>query len=79
MSSTKAACPITRAEFRAEAKPQEGKVADSPLLLEVKEFSTGGLGWYTGQKITLKIGGKLVPCQVGINISIIGSKELPAD
>lgn len=78
-AAVKKSCPITRAEFRQDAKPLEGAIAGVPTVLEVKEFSSGGVGWYSGQKIMLKVAGKLVPCQVGINISVIGSKELPAD
>lgn len=79
MSSATKSCPISRAEFRNEAKALEAMVAGTPMLCDVKEFSTGGLGFYSGQKITLKIGGKHVQCQVGLNVSVIGSKELPVD
>lgn len=75
----KAACPISRAEFLNAATALEANIAGTPMLCDVKSFSTGGLGYYAGQKITLKIGGKNVQCQVGLNISVIGSKELPQD
>ena len=48
-----------------------------PMIAEVKEFSTGSLGWYLNGKTTLKIGDKSVNVQIGMNLTIVGSKELP--
>ncbi|HKB39774.1 MAG TPA: hypothetical protein VKD72_25280, partial [Gemmataceae bacterium] len=45
----------------------------------VKEFSTGSLGWYLNGKTVVEINGVRVPVQIGLNLTIIGSKELPAD
>ena len=49
----------------------------SKFLADVKEFSTGSLGWYLNGKAILKIGDKSVNVQVGLNLTIVGSKELP--
>ena len=70
-------CPITRAEFTEHAKPVSVKIGEVPLLAEVKEFSTGSLGWYLNGKTTIDVGGKLVTVQIGMNLTIVGSKELP--
>lgn len=75
----KTSCPITRSEFRAQAKPIEVVINGVPMPAEVKEFSTGSLGWNVNNKMTLKVGEKSVTVQVGLNLTIIGSKELPAD
>lgn len=48
-----------------------------PQLAEVKEFSTGSLGWYLNGKTTIKVGDKPVSVQIGLNLTIVGSKELP--
>jgi hypothetical protein len=72
-------CPITREEFRNHAQAIEVAIAGSPQLAEVKEFSTGSLGWYLNGKMPLKIGDKVVSVQIGMNLTIVGSKELPAD
>lgn len=72
-------CPVTREEFRTGAKPIEVSISGVPLIAEVKEFSTGSLGWYLNGKTTCKIGEKTVTVQVGLNMTIIGSKELPQD
>ena len=75
----KTSCPITRADFRAKAKAVTVMIGDQRLVAEVKEFSTGSLGWYLNGKTTIDIGGTLVSVQIGLNLTIIGSKELPKD
>ena len=75
----KVSCPVGRAEFRAKAKPVTVKINEVPMQAEVKEFSTGSLGWYLNAKTTIDVGGTLVPVQIGMNLTIVGSKELPQD
>src|SRR4051794_5197467 len=72
-------CPITRAEFRAHAQPIEVKIQGIELIAPVKEFSTGSLGWYLNGKTTIDINGKKVAVQIGLNLTIVGSKELERD
>jgi hypothetical protein len=73
----KTTCPIDRATFRANAKPVSVQIDGVPIIAPVKEFSTGSLGWYLNGKTTIRVNG--VPCdvQIGMNLTIIGSKELP--
>eukprot|EP00658_Telonema_sp_P-2_P035471 TRINITY_DN25789_c0_g1_i3.p1 TRINITY_DN25789_c0_g1~~TRINITY_DN25789_c0_g1_i3.p1 ORF type:complete len:238 (+),score=80.96 TRINITY_DN25789_c0_g1_i3:86-799(+) len=40
-----------------------------------RQFSSGGFGWYTGGKIPIELKGKKVWAQVGLNVTIPGSKE----
>jgi hypothetical protein len=75
----KTTCPITRSEFRTHARPIGVKIGDVPLQAEVKEFSTGSLGWYLNGKTTVEVNGKAVSVQIGMNLTIVGSKELPQD
>lgn len=75
----KTTCPITRAQFRENAKALVIKIGDDELEAEVKEFSTGSLGWYVNGKTKVDIGGVRVPVQIGLNLTIVGSKELPKD
>lgn len=70
-------CLVSRAEFAAAAKPVEVSIAGIPMFADVKEFSTGSLGWNSTGKMTVKIGDKLVSVQIGLNLTIVGSKELP--
>lgn len=68
--------PVTKDQFRKGAKPVP-IVFDggATLVAAPKEFATGSLGWYAGEKITMSIDGVAVRVQVGINMTIIGSKE----
>ena len=75
----KTTCPINRAEFRSHAKPLGVTIGDKQYQAVVKEFSTGSLGWNVNDKMTMEIGGKVVSVQIGMNLTIVGSKELPQD
>jgi hypothetical protein len=75
----KTTCPISRNDFRANAKPVTVKIGEIPLQAEVKEFSTGSLGWYLNGKTMIDVGGTAVSVQIGLNLTIVGSKELPKD
>src|SRR5947199_8100327 len=75
----KTTCPISRAQFKQGARPVEITIAGQRLDVPVKFFSTGSLGWYLNGKTTIDVGGQLVPVQIGLNLTIVGSKELPAD
>ncbi len=75
----KTTCPISRADFRAKAKQLPVIIGGQNLEAEVKEFSTGSLGWYLNTKISVEIDGVRVPVQVGLNLTIVGSKELPGN
>lgn len=70
-------CPITRAQFRENAEPITVKVGDMELIADPKEFSTGSLGWYLNSKAPVKVGDKTVTVQIGMNLTIVGSKGLP--
>ena len=72
----KTTCPVSRGEFRSHAKAVPVKINDVPLMAEVKEFSTGSLGWYLNGKTTITIDGKPVSVQIGLNLTIAGSKDV---
>jgi hypothetical protein len=75
----KTTCPISRADFRTKAKPVKVVINGVEQEAEVKEFSTGSLGWYLNSKISIEVEGVRVPVQIGMNLTIVGSKELPDD
>ena len=75
----KTTCPINRADFRGKAKPVTVTIGEQKLIADVKEFSTGSLGWYLNGKTTIEIDGVPVSVQIGLNLTIVGSKELPQD
>lgn len=75
----KTTCPISRSEFRTKAKPVNVTINGVAFPAIVKEFSTGSLGWNINAKTTIEIEGVAVPVQVGLNLTIVGSKELPKE
>ena len=75
----KSSCSVTRAGFTEKATPVEVVVNGIPMTADVKEFSTGSLGWYLTGKTNLKVGEKTVSVQIGMNLTIVGSKELPPE
>lgn len=75
----KTTCPVTRAEFLQNAKAVEVVIGGVPLIADVKEFSTGSLGWYLNGKTTIRIGDTPVSVQIGMNLTVVGSKELPKE
>ncbi len=77
--ATRTACPITRKQFRELAKAIKIQIGNRDGLAVVKEFSTGSLGWYMTDKLPIQIGEEIVQVQVGLNLTIVGSKELPKD
>lgn len=80
----KTECSLSRQEFRAAAKPLTVSLEGMGThVAEAKEFSTGSLGWYSGGKARIEITTpeglkKMVTVQIGLNLTIVGSKELPS-
>lgn len=68
---------LTREVFIKEAKAVEVVLNGITLGCEPRQFSTGSLGWNLNGKITLKVGDMHVTCQLGMNLTVVGSKELP--
>jgi len=76
----KTSCPISRAEFWDKAEDLKVSInGQEAIFAEKKGFSTGSLGWYLNGKTTVEIGGKRVAVQIGLNLTIVGSKELPGE
>ena len=71
----KTTCPVTRSQFVEKAEPLKIVVNGTELIAEVKEFSTGSFGWYLNGKVLVPIDGKNVSVQVGMNMTVVGSKE----
>ena len=72
-------CPVSRSQFLAHAKPLTVTINNVPLQAVVKEFSTGSLGWYLNGKTTVEVDGTPVSVQIGLNLTVVGSKELPLE
>jgi hypothetical protein len=70
-------CPVTREQFVEHAKQVTVVINGQTLIAEPKEFSTGSLGWYLNGKLPVEVDGKMVQVQIGMNLTVVGSKELP--
>jgi hypothetical protein len=77
--AAKTVCPITREQFKQNAKPIEVVIDGNKMIAVNREFSTGSMGWNISSKMTLMVGDTPVTVQVGMNLTIVGSKELPKD
>ncbi|MET0401499.1 MAG: hypothetical protein ABW123_03810 [Cystobacter sp.] len=71
----KSPCPVSLSQFLEKAEPLKVVVNGQELLAEVKSFSTGSFGWYINGKTTVTVDGKPVSVQIGMNMTIVGSKE----
>src|SRR3954468_18578231 len=79
MAKSKSSLPITRQQFRDTAKPVTVVINGKEFKVPRKEFSTGSLGWYLNEKMDVEIDGVDVKVQIGLNLTIVGSKDLPQD
>jgi hypothetical protein len=77
--SSKSSLAITRGQFKTAAKPMTVVINGKEFTALPKEFSTGSLGWNINEKLAVEVGGQTVMVQVGMNLTVIGSKDLPPD
>jgi len=75
----KSSCPLSQAKFLEKAEPLKVSINGQEMLAEVKSFSTGSFGWYLNGKTTVMVDGKAVSVQIGMNLTIVGSKEASRD
>lgn len=75
----KSPCALSQSQFLAKAEPLKINITGQDMLAEVKAFSTGSFGWYLNGKTTVMVDGKAVSVQIGMNLTIVGSKEAPRD
>lgn len=68
-------CPISRKDFQDGAEAVKVNINDFEMEALPKEFSTGSFGWYLTGKTLVSVGGKKVNVQIGLNLTVIGSKE----
>ncbi len=73
----KTVCPIERGEFKEFAQPVEMIINGTKVMADPKEFQTSSFGWYFSGKVSVEVNGKMLPVQVGCNLTVVGSKNLP--
>ena len=71
----KSPCPVSRTQFLEKAEAVKLVVNGQEILADKREFSTGSFGWYYNGKITISVDGKPLSIQVGLNLTVVGSKE----
>jgi len=71
----KSTCPVSRTQFVEHAEPLKITINGNDMLAEVKQFSTGSFGWYLNGKTTVTIDGKALSVQIGMNLTVVGSKD----
>ena len=70
---------VSRTQFVEKAEPLKVMVNDKELTAQVKEFSTGSFGWNVNEKMTILVDGKPLSVQIGMNLTVVGSKEAARD
>jgi hypothetical protein len=69
----------TKQSLVEKCKAIPANIDGQTLMGEPKVFSTGSVGWYiNGKALVTLANGEKVWAQVGCNVTIVGSKELPA-
>ena len=71
----KTSCPVSLAQFMEKAEPLKVTINGQDMLAEVKQFSTGSFGWYMNGKTVVTVDGKAISVQIGMNLTVVGSKE----
>lgn len=73
----KTVCPVSRAQFNSGAKGVIVTIGGQQMVAEPKVFSSGSFGWFVQGSVTLQIDGVPVKTQVGLNLVVANSKDLP--
>jgi len=71
----KSPCPISKSQFLEKAEPVKVTIGTNELIADKREFSTGSFGWYYNGKTTVMVDGKPLSVQIGMNLTVVGSKE----
>ncbi len=71
----KSPCPISKTQFLEKAESVKIVIGTNELIADKREFSTGSFGWYYNGKTNITVDGKPLSVQVGINLTVVGSKE----
>jgi hypothetical protein len=71
----KSPCPVSLTQFLDKAEPVKVTINGQEMIAEVKSFSTGSFGWYINGKTTIQVDGKPLSVQIGMNMTVVGSKD----
>jgi hypothetical protein len=74
--ATRTKCQISREDFVKHAPKQiPVTIAGQPHVAELKEFSSGSFGWNLNDKMFVRINDVDVKVQLGLNMTVVGSKD----
>lgn len=68
------ASAMTVRAFEKAAEPVSVSVFGNVATGNPRSFTSGNRGWYMGGKIPIKVGTKVLWAQLGLNLTIVGSK-----
>src|SRR5205814_2605199 len=71
----KSPCPISKTQFLEKAEAVKITINGVEIIADKREFSTGSFGWYHNGKTTITVDGKPLSIQIGLNLTVVGSKE----
>ncbi|KEP62991.1 UNVERIFIED_CONTAM: hypothetical protein HHA_216410 [Hammondia hammondi] len=67
---------MSKNEFLDKAPVLASRIGDELLFdMKPRTFSSGSCGWFYGSKVAIKVGKQEVWCQLGVNCTVLGSKE----
>ena len=71
----KSPCPLSKTQFIDKAEPVKIVINGQEIIADKREFSSGSFGWYYNGKINITVDGKPLSVQIGLNLTVVGSKE----
>ena len=72
-------CPISCKQFMLHANDLPITIGGEGRLLVKHRKKTGSFGWYLNDKLLIDVGGVELKLQVGVNVTVIGSKDAPEE
>mmetsp|Transcript_38450 Transcript_38450/g.46388 ORF Transcript_38450/g.46388 Transcript_38450/m.46388 type:complete len:182 (+) Transcript_38450:567-1112(+) len=66
---------MTATEFQEIAPELKTEIFGAEITGPARSFTSGNRGWYAGGKKMIKVAGKDLWVQIGLNVTVIGSKE----
>jgi hypothetical protein len=69
---------MTKDQFGQSAKPLRILIDEMAILANPKRFSTGSVGWNANGKTQIVVNGEALEIQIGINLTVIGTKNQPS-
>ena len=69
---------MSKEQFGQCAKPLRVLIEETPIHALPKRFSTGSVGWNANAKTQIVVNGEALEIQIGINLTVIGTRNQPS-